>query len=162
MEEPTPSVPIFSKVLTTALSKGGSKGRALMTNPMFAGLKHSDLSIEDGLNIELGRMIKKSSSKNESDNDGQKLDRRRLKSFDSFGPKEKIGKGGNKSKTGPQKKRDSSVPPPPRNTDRKESIVSPPPPTTATTSRKESIVPPPPLNAPIIVVPPPPRNSKNL
>jgi hypothetical protein len=58
-----PPLPILNKALAIAAKNGGAKGRALLTNPMFAGLDKGDI-IEDGLNIEMGRMIKKAKNPN--------------------------------------------------------------------------------------------------
>ncbi|GMH88798.1 hypothetical protein TrVE_jg432, partial [Triparma verrucosa] len=65
--EPADSAPppliIISKAFEYIVEKGGAKGRRLTTNPMIAGLGLSITSstsdIEDGLNIEMGRIIKK-------------------------------------------------------------------------------------------------------
>ncbi|GMI13356.1 hypothetical protein TrVE_jg13410 [Triparma verrucosa] len=53
--EPPPPLPFLPKALAAA------------TNPMLAGLRNTDSSIEDGLNIEMGRMIKKKASKVDDD-----------------------------------------------------------------------------------------------
>ena len=58
---PPPPLPTLSRALASALKKGGIE---LTTNPMF---RKGDTSIEDGLNIEMGRMIKKANSKGEGD-----------------------------------------------------------------------------------------------
>ncbi|GMH74897.1 hypothetical protein TL16_g06590 [Triparma laevis f. inornata] len=63
VSEPPPPLPILSKALAAAAKKGGAKGKRLTTNPMFAGLRNTDSSADDSVNIELGRMIKKSASK---------------------------------------------------------------------------------------------------
>ena len=63
VSEPPPPLPILSKALAAAAKKGGVKGKRLTMNPMFAGLRNTDSSADDSVNIELGRMIKKSASK---------------------------------------------------------------------------------------------------
>ena len=55
VSEPPPPLRILSKALAAA------------TNPMLAGSRKTDSSVEDSLNIEMGRMIKKKASKSDDD-----------------------------------------------------------------------------------------------
>ncbi|GMI07092.1 hypothetical protein TrLO_g3423 [Triparma laevis f. longispina] len=57
VSEPPPPLPIFPKALAAA------------ANPMFAGSRNTDSSVEDRLNIEMGRMIKKKAGKADDDED---------------------------------------------------------------------------------------------
>ncbi|GMI14771.1 hypothetical protein TrVE_jg7329 [Triparma verrucosa] len=61
-EPPTP-LPIILTPFEMVAKGGGAKAKAMATNPMFAGLDKGNTSVEDSLNIELGRMIKKKASK---------------------------------------------------------------------------------------------------
>ena len=54
VSEPPPPLPMFS-------------GLAVATNPMFARSNNTDSSVDDSLNIEMGRMIKKKASKSDGD-----------------------------------------------------------------------------------------------
>ena len=51
VSEPPPPLPFLPKVLAAA------------TSPMFMGSRNTDSRVDDSLNIELGRMIKKKASK---------------------------------------------------------------------------------------------------
>ncbi|GMH59581.1 hypothetical protein TrST_g11520 [Triparma strigata] len=55
VSEPPPPLWILSKALASA------------TNPMLAGSRKTDSSVEDSLNIEMGRMIKEKASKSDDD-----------------------------------------------------------------------------------------------
>ena len=55
VSEPPPPLPFLPKSLAAAV------------NPMLAGLRNTDSSADDGLNIEMGRMIKKKASKSDDD-----------------------------------------------------------------------------------------------
>ncbi|GMH68429.1 hypothetical protein TrLO_g5714 [Triparma laevis f. longispina] len=61
-------LPFFSRALTTVAKKGGDKGRRLTTSPMFANLQTTP-SVANGLNIEMGEMIKKETGKKGDGND---------------------------------------------------------------------------------------------
>ena len=54
VSEPPPPLPMFS-------------GLAVATNPMFARSNNTDRSVDDSLNIEMGRMIKKKAAKVDGD-----------------------------------------------------------------------------------------------
>ncbi|GMH78741.1 hypothetical protein TL16_g07921 [Triparma laevis f. inornata] len=66
-DAPTP-LPFLSRAFTTVAKKGGDKGRRLTTSPMFANL-HTTPSVANGLNIEMGRIIKKKTRKKGDDDD---------------------------------------------------------------------------------------------
>ncbi|GMH85842.1 hypothetical protein TrVE_jg3959 [Triparma verrucosa] len=55
LSDPPLPLPLLSK----AIAKLGDKRPSLVTSPMFAGMKNTDTTVEDSLNIEMGRMIKK-------------------------------------------------------------------------------------------------------
>ena len=55
VSEPPPPLPFLPKVLAAAV------------NPMMAGSRNTNSSVDDSLNIEMGRMIKKKASKVDDD-----------------------------------------------------------------------------------------------
>ena len=65
VSDPPPPLPLLSKALTAAAKKGGAR---LTTNPFFASLQTTP-SVADGLNVEMGRIIKKSTSKGNRENE---------------------------------------------------------------------------------------------
>lgn len=67
ISDPPPPLPFVSR----AVAKLGGKRSSLVTSPMFAGMRNTDSTIEDTLNIEMGRMIKKTAGvvDNEEGND---------------------------------------------------------------------------------------------
>ncbi|GMH75621.1 hypothetical protein TL16_g06821 [Triparma laevis f. inornata] len=67
ISDPPPPLPLVSR----AVAKLGEKRSSLVTSPIFAGMRNTDSTIEDTLNIEMGRMIKKTAGVvvNEEGND---------------------------------------------------------------------------------------------
>lgn len=53
-----PPVPLIAKAVSMAAEKG-VEWKGLTTNPLFAGLDGIEVGVEDKLNIEMGRMIKR-------------------------------------------------------------------------------------------------------
>ncbi|GMH76388.1 hypothetical protein TrLO_g509 [Triparma laevis f. longispina] len=65
--EPPPPLPFISSALRKVAKKGGA-GREVATSPLFAGVYTGD-SVNNGLNIEMGRMVKKEVKKTSATND---------------------------------------------------------------------------------------------
>ncbi|GMH87753.1 hypothetical protein TrST_g3113 [Triparma strigata] len=65
--EPPPPLPFISSALLMVAKKGGV-GREVATSPLFAGVYAGD-SANNGLNIEMGRMVKEVVKKNSSTSD---------------------------------------------------------------------------------------------
>ncbi|GMI08778.1 hypothetical protein TrLO_g11215 [Triparma laevis f. longispina] len=60
----------MSKALKRAMQEGGEKGRELAISPLFAGV-YKGVSVNNGLNIEMGRMVKRVKETDDDDNDDQ-------------------------------------------------------------------------------------------
>ncbi|GMH50048.1 hypothetical protein TrVE_jg3030 [Triparma verrucosa] len=56
------------RALKRAMQEGGEKGRELAVSPLFAGI-YKGVSVNNGLNIEMGRMVKKVVKKNSGTSD---------------------------------------------------------------------------------------------
>ncbi|GMH68432.1 hypothetical protein TrLO_g5715 [Triparma laevis f. longispina] len=68
VSNPPAPLPFLSRALTAAAKKGGSKGKRLTLSPMFANLQTTP-SVADGLNVEMGRMMKKRTGKKDKKDD---------------------------------------------------------------------------------------------
>ncbi|GMH68422.1 hypothetical protein TrLO_g5713 [Triparma laevis f. longispina] len=68
VSNPPAPLPFLSRALTAAAKKGGSKGKRLTLSPMFANLQTTP-SVADGLNVEMGRMMKRRTGKKDKKDD---------------------------------------------------------------------------------------------